>query len=239
MILSAAIVARVAVRFSVAISVMSIGVAFAAPASGQTVTDARVWTGFVAQGRMADGSPWRWSCDTLVRMREGASTLDFLSGRLIISRNITRRSTVGAGYAYGSGFPDDGGTFGEHRFLQQYIWSVSTGTASLSLRTRVKERLIEGDSGALVRTRQHVRVSRSLSAGGQFQFVASEEVFLYANTTARASRGFDSSRVFAGVRRAVTPRTGVEIGYVNIYARIRSGPNRRSHVLSANLVASF
>lgn len=239
MILSAAIVARLGVRSYVGLSVMSIVLASAAPASAQTITDWRVWMTVVGQGQMAEGSPWRWSFDSLVRMRDGAGTLDFLSGRLVIHRDLTARSTVGAGYAYGAGFPDEGGTLNEHRFLQQYVWRVAAGVGSLSLRSRLEERLIEGDNGPLVRARQQVRVSRDVSSDGRLQFVVYDELLLYANTTSRGSRGLDSHRIFAGLRPAVTAQTAVEIGYLNLYVRSRSGPNRRSHVLSATLVAQF
>ena len=224
-----------AVRLAVVVLLLALGLA--APASSQTVTDERVWTGFTAQGRLGAGSPWRWSSDSLIRARDGVHTLDFLAERVLISRDLTRGSSAGIGYAYGAGFLASGGTQGEHRFLQQYMWNG--GGRTLSLRSRVEERFIEGNDGVLLRARQQVRVNWPLSAAGQLQFVASEEVFFDANSTARASRGLDSNRVFAGVRQAVTSRSAVEMGYLNLYTRIRSGPNRRSHVLSAILAVSF
>jgi len=237
-ILSAAVTGLTG-RFVLVLTAASLVLAAAPAADAQTVSDSRVWTGFVGQGRFSDASPWRWSFDTMIRTREGASTVDSVTGRVVISRQITGRSTVGAGYAYGTFFLDDGGTFDEHRFVQQFVWTRTAGVVGLSFRTRLEERLIEGNSGALVRARQHVRVTRSLIADGRLQLVASEELFLYANSTTRASSGFDSNRVFAGVRRAVTARTGVEIGYLNIYARIASSAYRRSHVLSATVQAAF
>jgi len=52
-------------------------------------------------------------------------------------------------------------------------------------------------------------------------------------------RGFDSNRVFVGVGRTLTARSGVEIGYMNIYSRKGASRNRRSHVMSATLVVSL
>jgi hypothetical protein len=214
-------------------------IAHAGPARSQTVTDNRVWTALALQGRIATESPWRWSTDVLFRMRDGASTRDFIAGRVIIGRDLTRRSSAGLGYAYGAGFLNGGGTFDEHRFVQQYVWSAPVTVGALSLRSRLEERLIEGNSGVQLRARQQVRLSRDLVATGRLQVVLSEEAFVNANSTSRAARGFESNRVFAGVRQMMTARTGVEVGYLNLYARSRSAPSRRSHVLSVAIVASY
>jgi hypothetical protein len=211
----------------------------ATPAWSQTVTDERVWTTFTAQGRLGAGSPWRWSSDTLVRTRDGARTKDFLAGRVLITRELTRGSSAGFGYAYGAGFPGDGGTVGEHRFMQQYVWSGFTADRRLSFRTRLEERVIEGNNSVVVRVRQQVRVNWPIAASRRLQLVAFEEVFVNASSTARVARGFDSNRVFAGVRQAVTPRSSVEVGYLNVYTRLRPGITRRSHILSAILAVTF
>ena len=190
-----------------------IAIGLAAPATGQTVTDERIWTALTAQGRLS--SSWRWTSDVLVRSRDGARTIDFVAERVLVSRDLTRNSSAGFGYAYGAGFPDEGSSVREHRLVQQYVWSGWTRV--LSLKSRVEERFIEGNSGMLVRVRQQVRVCWPIGTGGRLALVASEELLVHANSTARSPRGFDSNRVFAGIRRAVTTRSSVEIGYGNLY----------------------
>jgi Protein of unknown function (DUF2490) len=212
-----------------------IAIGLAAPAAGQTVTDTRIWTTFTAQGHLS--SPWRWTSDSLVRSRNGARTMDFVAQRVLVSRDLTRNASGGIGYAYGAGFPDEGSTVREHRFVQQFVWSGWART--LSLKSRVEERFIDGNGGMLVRVRQQVRVSWPIGNGGRLALVASEEVLVHANSRARSLRGFDSNRVFTGIRHAVSTRGSVEIGYVNLYTHLGTRRHRRSHVLSATYGVTF
>ncbi len=62
-----------------------------APTFGQTVTDARVWSGLVVQGGTGADSPWRWSFDSQFRMRDGLDTADSISGRGTLIRDLTSR----------------------------------------------------------------------------------------------------------------------------------------------------
>jgi hypothetical protein len=215
--------------------ILVIAIGLAAPAVGQTVTDERIWTAFTAQGHLS--SPWRWTSDALVRSRDGARTLDFVAERVLVSRDLTRNSSAGIGYAYGAGFPDEGSSVREHRLVQQYVWSGWART--LSLKSRVEERFIDGNNGMLVRVRQQVRACLPVGNGGRLEIVASEEVLVHANSTARSLSGFDSNRVFAGIRRAVTTRGNVEIGYGNLYTHLGPRRHRRSHVLSATYGVTF
>ena len=103
----------------------------------------------------------------------------------------------------------------------------------------MEERFFEGNDGVVVRGRQQVRFSWPVSASGSRSLVVADEVFAHGNTTARTSRGFDSNRLFGGMRLAVRPGADIEVGYVHVYARSRSGPNRVSHVLSAAIAGPF
>ena len=100
----------------------------------------------------------------------------------------------------------------------------------------MEERFVTGQAPMLLRVRQHVRVTWPLAAGGRLKGVASDELFLQTNSTLR---GFDSNRMFVGIGRAVTPRSMMEIGYLNVYWRGGSSRNRSSHVMSATLVVSL
>lgn len=207
-------------------------IAAAAPAAGQTATDERVWTTVTVQGRLGADSRWRWTSDSLVRSRDGAGTLDFLAERVMLTRDLTRQSGVGIGYAYGAGFPD-GGSLREHRFVQQYTWGRGVKPRA-ALKSRLEERFIT-NRAMLLRLRQQARVTWPLASGGRLQVVASEELFVQASATSLTSPGIDSNRVFAGIGRTLTPRSAMEIGYLNLYSR--TGPTRRlrSHIMSAAL----
>jgi hypothetical protein len=188
------------------------------------------------QGRGGD-SPWRWAADSLVRTRNGAGTMDFMGEWVSVSRDLTRRSAAGVGYAFGAEFPD-AGFLREHRFGQQYTWRADVA-GRVSFRTQLEERFVSGHDAMLVRVRQRVRATWPLTARGTLRGVVSEEVFVKANSTMRAARGFDSNEVFVGIRRKVTARSGVEIGYENVYSPGAPSHKRRSHVMAATLVVSL
>jgi Protein of unknown function (DUF2490) len=209
----------------------------AEPAAGQTTTDDRVWTAVSVQGRLGTDSPWRWTSESLVRARDGASRLDLLAEQVMVTRNLTRQSGVGIGYAYLRGFPD-AGSLREHRFVQQYTLSRGVNLRA-SLRSRIEERFVTGHQAMLLRVRQQVRVTWPLAARGGLQGVASDELYVKAGSTALTSPGLDSNHVFMGVRRRMTARSAMEIGYLNVYSQM--GPNRhlRSHVMLATLAVGL
>ena len=155
-----------------------------------------------------------------------------------VSRDVTRRTSVGIGYAYGAGFPDSG-PVREHRFVQQYTWNAGVARSVVSFRTRVEERFLSGHDAMLIRIRQQVRATWPMAAKKTLRGVVSGEVFFRANSTVRAPRGFDSSRVFVGIGRKVTERNRIEVGYVNVYSPGASSRKQYSHVLSATLVVSM
>jgi len=208
----------------------------AAPVAGQTPTDGGVWTTVSVQGRLGADSPWRWTSDSMVRARDGAGTLDFLAEQVTVTRDLTRQSGVGVGYAYAAGFPD-GDSLREHRFVQQYTWGRGV-YRRVSLRSRLEERFVTNHP-MLLRVRQQVRVTWPLAPRGRLQAVVSEEVFVQAGAASLTSPGLDSNRAFMGVGRRLTARSAMEIGYLNVYSRM--GPNRhlRSHVMSATLAVGL
>jgi hypothetical protein len=207
------------------------------PAYAQTETEPRLWTAVSVQGRMGSNSPWRWAADSLMRTRNGAGTMDFVAEWFTVSRDVTRRTSVGIGYAYGAGFPESG-PVREHRFVQQYTWSSGIARSVVSFRTRVEERFLSGHDAMLIRMRQQVRVTWPL-AGKSLRGVVSGEVCFRTNSTVRAARGFDSSRVFVGIGSKVTERNRIEVGYVNVYSPGARSRKPYSHVLSATLVVSM
>lgn len=208
----------------------------AAPAAGQSETDRGMWTDISVQGRMGDSS-WRWKFDSTVRARDDASTLDLLAGRVMVTRDLTRRSGAGIGYAYGAGFPHRS-VLREHQFIQQYVWS--TGAAwRVSLNSRLEERFVTGHDAVLLRWRQRARVTWPLGASGRLHGVAAGELSATTNSTARTPRGFEADQVLVGIGRTLTTHTDVEIGYVNVYSRGGSSRSRHTHVVSATLGMSL
>jgi uncharacterized protein DUF2490 len=209
----------------------------AVPASSQTGTEPHVWTAVSVQGRVGGDSPWRWAADSMVRTRNGASDRDFMAEWFSVTRDLTRQSSVGVGYAYGAAFPGSR-PLREQRFVQHHTWSTGVDWR-VSFRTQLEERFVSGQDNVLIRLRQQVRTTWPLAEGGSLRGVASGEVFFKANRTMTAARGFDSSQVFVGVGSKVTERYRVEAGYVNVYTPGTSRGKRLGHVMSATLVVSM
>jgi hypothetical protein len=208
----------------------------AAPAAAQAGTEPRIWADVSTQGRFEAGSAWRWTADSIVRAREGAGALDFLAEQLIVTRDLTRRSSVGVGYGYAAGFPD-AGVLLEHRFVQQYAWSGGV-RRRVSLRSRVEERFVSGQRAMLLRARPQVRVTWPLGARRGLRGVVSDELFVQTSSATPASWWLDNNWVFVGIARTLSPRNAAEIGYMNVYAPGASG-NRTSHVMSVTFVVAL
>jgi hypothetical protein len=208
----------------------------AVTATGQTTTDDAVWTVVSLRGRVSADGAWRWTADSLVRSRDGAQTLDFALGHVMLTRDVTPRVGVGFGYGFGAGFPDSGALL-EHRFAQQVTWSSGLHTR-LSVRSLVEERFITGHDAMLLRARQQVRVVWPLAGLGGLRGVISEEVLVQADSRALTSPRLNSNLAFVGIGRTLTPRSAMEVGYLNSYS-IAGSNRRRSHVLSASLVMSL
>ncbi len=213
-----------------------VGLAWTAvpPATAQTVTDGRVWTALGVQGRTREGSPVRWAMDSQFRMRDGIETADLFSVRGTLGRDLASGFGLGGGYGVTLGFPSLGDTQVEHRAFQQVQWNGPAAGGTLGLRTRVEQRWLEDDSRIAVRIRLSARLTRPLAPSARLSLVLVDEVMAHVGETARVRRGFDQHRVFAGVRRTLTSRTALEIGYVNQYVRTQTS-SRMSHVLSATI----
>ena len=212
-----------------------VGLAAATPAAAQTDIDRRVWTAVSVQGQM--GAKWRWSSDSLVRATDGAGTLDIVGERVTVTRSITSHSSAGLGYAWAAGV-FHGRFLQEHRIVEQYTWS-GQGRVRVSLRSRLEESFLTGDDVMRLRVRQRVRVVWPLMTKGRLQGVASEELFLQGSDTTRLPRDMDSNEAFVGVARRLTPRSGLEIGYMGFYSKDGYRGHHRSHVLSAILGVSL
>jgi Protein of unknown function (DUF2490) len=214
-----------------------VALAVAAPAAAQTATQPRVWMEVSVQGRVGSDSPWRWAADSLVRTRNGASTVDFMGEWFSVKRDLTQRSAVGIGYAFVAGFPDDG-LSREHRFVQQYTWRADLA-GRVSVRTQLEERFVSGGNGMAVRVRERFRSTWPLEPRETLRAAVWDEVFVKVNSPARTTRGFDSNQLFVGIGHKVTGRSSVDIGYLNVYSPGAPSRARYSHVMAATLVMSL
>jgi hypothetical protein len=197
-------------------------------------TDEGVWTAVSMRGRVSADGEWRWNADTLARSRDGVETLDFLYQNIMLGRELRGQLGVGFGYAFAAGFPQSGTLF-EHRVAQQVTWGSGRRTR-VSLRGLVEERFITGLDVRL-RLRQQARIAWPIASRGGLKGIVSEEVLVQSVSGALLSPSFDSNRLFIGIGRPITPRSAVEIGYLNVFTG--GSHSQRSHVLSASMTVAM
>lgn len=118
-------------------------------------------------------------------------------------------------------------------------WVGRPSAGTLTLRTRVEFRMVEGNDHTVTRLRQQMRFSHPFSKGSRVALVGYDELFLHLNASAKNVKGVDQNRVFVGFSDTVNSAARFEIGYLNQYAPGHGGSAKMNHVLSGLLVLSF
>jgi hypothetical protein len=211
------------------------------PAAAQdTITDERVWFTLALQERGSPDSPWRWTFETIARSRDRVNDLDTFSVRGTLIYVLDKHSSVGGGYAFAPMFPPTGGAIVEQRAYGQYIFTTGLAGGTLTCRTRLEARFIEGNDATLMRSRNQARYTRPVHRGSKVSWMAYDELFLHLNDTLARQQGVDHNRVFGGLQIAAWPSGRVEAGYLNQFLPgHRGAADRMNHVLSTVLAISF
>jgi hypothetical protein len=102
----------------------------------------------------------------------------------------------------------------------------------------LEERFISGRDSVLLRAREQAQVAWPLASRGRLTGIVSDEVLVQADARRVSTAVFDGNRLFVGIGRRLTPRSAMEVGYVNVLARAGSHGLRRRHVLSLSLAAT-
>ena len=118
------------------------------------------------------------------------------------------------------------GRLQERRALQQ----LSYRTGIFRSRTRIEQRIVEGDGGIGVRLRQRIGVSIPMQQSKRLAFVANAEGFFTLRSTTQAgSTGVTGLRTLIGFERAVSKRIEIGLGYLRTQEIRRGGPDRIGH----------
>ena len=215
----------------------------AGPALAQTtpdtVVDERIWFTLALQQRADAPGPWRWGFEMLARTRNGVDAIDTTTIRPLLNYVIDSHSTVGGGYAFVVASPATTALV-EHRWFQQYIFTAKILGGTLTVRERLEERFIEGNSGMAGRLRSQVRFSRPIKRGSRFSLIGYDELFVHLNDTTSTRQGVDQNRIFGGMGQTINPRIRYEVGYLNQF-----GPGhgvaaaRMNHILLGAVGISF
>ena len=202
----------------------------------QAQDDTQAWGSVIATGPVRG--------DLFVWLEAQARATDDVGGgsqfivRPAIGARIARDAHAIAGYAYIRTDPEGSRTTNEHRLWQQVQFAAvrnGNGTPLIISRTRLEQRMLEGQDDTGWRLRQFVRLQVPIARQRTVQAVAFTEGFLNLNSTRWGARnGVDQWRTFVGIGVPVAPRMRLEPGYLNQHV-FRRGEDRTNHVLSATL----
>ncbi|MDG2520407.1 DUF2490 domain-containing protein [Caulobacter segnis] len=165
-------------------------------------------------------------------------------GQLLLRPSLTYKLEGGwslsGGYAYARTDPGSADVSHEHRAWEQVGYRfVGDERLTITGRTRLEQRFVEGRDGTGWRVRQQVRAAFTSSGAGKVQAVAWNETFYSLNDTVFGQRaGFDQTRTFIGASLPLARGTTIEPGYLN-HRTFREGPDRVNHILAVNLFTRF
>ncbi len=174
--------------------------------------------------------------DVQLRFTDGADRLGQVLLRPAVGYRITPSDTLFLGYAYVRTEPLNGTPTDEHRIFQQAQVRVAggPGKTTVTSRTRLEQRWLEGRSGMGWRLRQQVRLETPVAKG--LNAIVWAEPFVNLDTTSWGQRaGFDQLRGFAGVGVPIAKGIAIEAGYSGQYVNRFNVPDRMNHIGSLSL----
>ncbi len=178
---------------------------------------------------------WRYGFDAQWRHSERGSGSDQYVLRPSVGYDLKPGMSVWAGYGYFLSDPNGGSDRYEHRWWQQLSWSAASWDwGSLSLRTRLEERILENASDTGLRLRQQVQLAVPFANQNVTLFTSIEHYTNLRDTDWGARSGFDQLRTYAGVRMPMTEKLSLEAGYMNQYIN-RNGGDVVNHLAMLHL----
>lgn len=213
------------------LALASAGTAYAADEDGQ------LWSIVNASRALDDKTTF--NLDTQARFTNDASRLGQAIIRPSIGWKLGGSKTGSLGYAYVRTTPEGRPTTHEHRGWQQLSFRVAGDGkgATLTGRTRLEQRWMEGRDGAGWRVRQQVRLTAPINDG--VRGVAWTEAFVGLNETGWGQRdGLHLWRSFAGVSVPISKTVTLEPGYLHQRA-YRVGPDAVTHAAAVWINLQF
>ena len=179
--------------------------------------------------------------DTQLRFSNDVSRLGQYLIRPSVGLKVGANTTLSLGYAYFHTDPVGPALSDEHRVWQQAAFRLAgNGNGrglTLTGRSRLEQRWVEGSSGMGLRLRQQLRLTAPVS--GKVRAVAWTEPFIAFNDTQWGQRsGLDRWRNFAGLNAPLSKAVSIEPGYLNQWVN-RRGADLVQHIGSVTLTAKF
>lgn len=209
-------------------------------ALGAQADDTQLWSLNVVQGSF--GSRGRWYAEVQPRVTDDVSRRGQLLLRPAIGLRLSSRVEALVGYAYVRTDALEAPTVKEHRLWQQLQWTALDRPGGLRItgRSRLEQRVVEGDLDLGWRLRQQLRAQHPLARGrGAPAAVLWTEPFLQLDDTRWGARsGIDQWRTFAGVAIPVGRRLTLEPGYMQQRVA-QPGRDRVNDIVSVNVFVRF
>lgn len=192
-------------------------------------------------GDDSEPSRWRYAFDTQYRYFDRSGGLTTVLIRPSVGYDLRPGLAVFAGYAYFESELADGRNRHENRIFEQLSWSaLRRDWGTLSLRTRLAQRYIEGGDDVGLWVRQMVRLDVPMEGSRDPRLVLSLEPFFnLRDTDWGAESGFVQNRSFVGLNFRAAKKLRIEAGYMNLYVRRRSAEDLANHLLVVNFRAEL
>jgi hypothetical protein len=208
-----------------------------APAAADPVEDGQLWASVSASGPI-DGRLLAQG-ESITRFGNDINRLYQQEAYAGLGYKFSDQVSLYGGYGIIVDFLENKPNRTEHRPYQALnlnLGKIVGGT--LSGRTRLEERFIEGADDMGIRLRQQLRYVHPLS--GKLSAFGSAEFFFSLNDTDWGQHsGFDRWRLSAGLRHPIGKKLNLELGYLNQYAAKYRATNTMDHVLTTTLAVSF
>lgn len=208
------------------------------------INDVQSWWNLTATGNFYKGttkSHFKYWLEGQQRLGDhnSRSSQRILRPGLGYALNETTSLWLGSAWIY-TGIPLTRAPFSERRIWQQLLWVKKYPDLSLTSRTRLEQRFLEGNPKTAWRIREMIKMVSPFRRKPQFSMVGSEEVFWHHNNfVGQRNQGFDQNRFFMGIGYKINGALTTEIGYLNQYIHRRGAPNFLSNNISTTLLCSF
>jgi len=182
-------------------------------ASAQDNVDVQLWAQVVATLRLSEN--WRLHLEEQPRWYEDVSDSYQVITRTALGRRVSDGLTLWGGYAWVAK-PPGPGVAHEHRIWQQLSATLpEAGRVTPSIRLRLEQRFQDGWADNSHRLRTMGRVVRPLNEQRSWSLVGWNEFFVTMDDTDDGPwQGVDQNRLFGGLLRQMTPKAGLEFGYL-------------------------
>lgn len=201
-----------------------------------TRQDTQLWMQFVIQGTIKDNFIGFFELQP--RVDNHVSQLSTSLMRTALGYKLNDNISIWQGYAW---TPLLNPTFrNEHRPFQQLLITNKFNNLTLTNRTRLEERLLQGASGISFRLRHLLGFNFPISNNPRWFAVLSDEVFFNLNSVENGpSAGFNQNRFYLGLGYRFNSPVSVQAGYMLKYINISSSINRLDQVALLSCTLTF